>query len=256
MAAPTINTDYPARWHSPRGGARPLAIIAHGTVGVDSRRYLQRGGDRADGSDRQVSIHVLIQKDGTIYRMVRDEDAAHHAGGIRRPDGTLSSRMSINGTVYRGHAVNTHSLGFELENLQNLKDPYPDAQLLALGWQINQWRQRWGPIPVIRHATIDPGRRTDTVGLSVAQIELWAVRAAEAAARKHYTVKATAGANVRSGRSTSARVIQVLGPGTAWTGFETRGQKITIAGFGSTDLWVCDTDGRCVWRGLLDEVDA
>lgn len=256
MAAPTINTDYPARWHSPRAGAIPLAIIAHGTVGVDSRRYLARGGDRPDGSDRKVSIHVLISKNGTIYRMVSDDRAAHHAGGAVRPDGTISSRMSLLGTVYRGHQINTHSLGFELENLQNGKDPYPDAQLLAMGWQINQWRAQFGRIPVIRHATLDPGRRSDTVGLSVAQIELWAVRAAEAAARKHYTVKATAGAVIRSGRSTKTKNIGLLGPGARWSGFETSGEKVTIKGFGSTDLWVQDTDGRCVWRGLLDEVSA
>jgi len=255
MAAPTINTDYPARWHSPRAGAIPLAIIAHGTVGVDSRRYLQRGGDRPDGSDRKVSIHVLISKNGTIYRMVSDDRAAHHAGGAVRPDGTISSRMSLLGTVYRGHQINTHSLGFELENLQNGKDPYPDAQLLAMGWQINQWRAQFGRIPVIRHATLDPGRRSDTVGLSVAQIELWAVRAAEAAAQpQHFRVKAKSGANVRTGRSTSTKVLAVLGPGEPWAGYVTPGERITVAGFGASSEWVCDAAGRCVWRGLLDEV--
>jgi len=169
---------YPARWHSPRDGATPIAIIAHGTAGRDSRAYLQRGGASPNGADRKVSIHVLIQKDGTIYRMVDDERAAHHAGGVLLPDGTLSSTLTIAGTTYRGHQINVRTLGFELENMQNGTDPYTDAQLLSMGWQIAAWRQRWGMLPVIRHATIDPGRRSDTRGLTVDQIEAWVQRAA------------------------------------------------------------------------------
>jgi len=254
MFAPTINLDYyPANWHSPRDGATPQAIVAHGTAGTDSRRYLQRGGERPDGSDRKVSIHALIQKDGTIYRMVDDERVANHAGGVVLSNGMLSSRLTIGDRTYRGAQVNRYTLGFELENLQNGLDPYPDVQLLAMGWQINAWRQRYGPLPVTRHATIDPGRRSDPAGLTVAAIELWAKRAAAEVTSKSYRVKAKSGANVRAGRSTSAKVLTVLGPGDVWAGYVTPGARISVPGFGTSNEWICDATGRCVWRGLLDE---
>ena len=255
MAAPPINFDfYPANWHSPRDGATPLVIVAHGTVGTDSRKYLQRGGERADGSDRKVSIHTLFSKSGTIYRQVDDEHAAHHAGGELLRTGVISSKLTIDGAVYRGHAINRVSLGFELENLQNGLDPYPDAQLLAMGWQIGVWRQIHGPLPVTRHATIDPGRRSDPVGLTVAAIELWVARAAADAQPKHFRVKAKSGANVRLGRSVGTRVLTVLGPGDAWAGYVTPGERVSVPGFGASNEWICDAAGRCVWRGLLDEV--
>ena len=249
---PPINHDYPARWHSSRDGADIVALIAHGTGGTDSRRYLQRGGDLPDGSDRKVSIHSLVQKDGTIYRMVPDERAANHAGGVLK-NGVYSSVLTIGGRTFRGAQVNRRTLGIELENLQTGLDPYPDAQLLAMGWQINAWRGRYGPLPVTRHATIDPGRRSDPVGLTVATIELWATRAAAAAQPRRYRVKAGAGANVRAGRSTSTKVLMVLGPGDPWAGYVTPGERVSVAGFGASNEWICDALGRCVWRGLLEE---
>lgn len=256
MPAPTINRDfYPATWQSPRDGAVPLAIVVHGTGGTDSRRYLQRGGALPDGSDRKVSIHILIDKAGTIYRMVDDERVANHAGGVLLANGMLSSRLTIGGATYRGAQVNRRTLGIELENLQTGLDPYPDAQLLAMGWQIGVWRQIHGPLPVTRHATIDPGRRSDPVGLTVATIELWVTRAAAAAQPKHFRVKAKSGANVRQGRSMGTRVLTVLGPGAPWVGYVTPGERVSVAGFGASNEWICDALGRCVWRGLLDEVD-
>lgn len=154
-------------WSTPRRGNPIVAIVAHGTVGTDSRAYLSRGGDLPDGSDRKVSIHVLIQKSGTIYRYVPDNLGANHAG------------FGVMPKPHQGINPNLVTLGFELENLQNGRDPYTDEQLLAMGWQINQWRQLYGPLPILRHADIDPTRRSDTVGLSVSDMERWAVKAAE-----------------------------------------------------------------------------
>ena len=251
---PAINHDYPARWHSSRDGADIVALIAHGTGGTDSRHYLQRGGDLPDGSDRKVSIHSLVQKDGTIYRMVPDERVANHAGGVLK-NGVYSSVLTIGGRTFRGAQVNRHTLGLELENLQNGTDPYPEAQLLAMGWQFYRWRQRWGAaLPIVRHAIVDKGRRTDTVGLTVATMELWVARAAAGAESKRYRVKAASGANVRQGKTKLSKVVRILEQNQAWEGYETPGQQLTVAGFGTSKLWVCNADGRCVWRPLLEEV--
>ena len=169
MAYPPKIEQLSYNWWTERGGQAIVAIIAHGTVGTDSRAYLSRGGDLPDGSDKKVSIHALIQKTGDpIYRYVPDERGANHAGY-----GTMPAPWT---------AINPNkcTLGFELENLQNGSDPYPDAQLLAMGWLINQWRAKWGPLPIYRHTDIDPPpRKYDTVNLTVAQIEEWAARAAQ-----------------------------------------------------------------------------
>lgn len=170
---PAINTDYyPANWYGERGGHPIVAIIAHATVGTDSRKYLQRGGRNPDGSDRKVSIHVLIDKQGVIYRMVDDRYAANHAGyGVLKLNGKQYSQNGIN--------LNLVTLGFELENLDNAKDPYPDVQLLSMGWQISLWRRLYGPLPIYRHTEVDPPpRKFDTRALTTAQINKWAERAA------------------------------------------------------------------------------
>jgi len=251
---PPINHDYPANWHGSRDGADIVAVIAHGTVGHDSRRYLQRGGDLPDGSDRKVSIHTLFAKDGTIYRMVPDERVANHAGGVLR-NGVYSSVLTIGARTFRGAQVNLHTLGFELENLQDGRDPYPEVQLLSMGWQIHRWRSRWGAaLPIVRHATVDKGRRSDTVGLTVAAMELWVARAAAGAVSKRYRVRAASGANVRQGKTKLSKVVQILELGQPWAGYETPGQSVTVAGFGTSKVWVCNADGRCVWRPLLEEV--
>jgi hypothetical protein len=160
----------PANWHSDRHGVTPKFIVAHGTAGIDSVAYLQRGGEKKDGSDRKVSIHVLIAKDGTIYRMVPDERVANHAG---------YGRVVINGKTYQSDGVNCNvaSLGFELENLQNGKDPYSRNQLLSMGLVIGSWREKYTHLPIVRHGDIDPRRRKDPVGLSVLEIEQWVAEA-------------------------------------------------------------------------------
>lgn len=162
--------QLPYNWSTDRGAYPILLIVAHGTAGSDSRAYLSRGGDRPDGSDRKVSIHRLIRKDGTIYRYVENERGANHAGAA-------TATITIGGRTYRAGEVNKISLSFELENLQDGKDPYPDAQLLAMGWQIAEWRRLYGNLPLFRHAVIDPTRRHDPVGLTLDQIESWVMRA-------------------------------------------------------------------------------
>jgi hypothetical protein len=161
MANPPQIKQLPYNYSTPRGAHRIEAIIAHGTVGTDSRAYL------SDGGPRRISIHALIQKPGDpIYRYVPDHIGANHAGFGTMPAGF--SQVNPNLTT----------LSFELENLQDGKDPYPDTQLLAMGWWINDRRHLHGHLPILRHADIDPTRRSDTVGLSVAEIEQWCIKAA------------------------------------------------------------------------------
>jgi N-acetyl-anhydromuramyl-L-alanine amidase AmpD len=174
---PTI-INLPADYWTDRAGQAIVAIVAHGTGGRDSRDTLQHG----DG--RKVSVHVLITKAGQIYRIVTDERGANHAGAA-------TSTFTLHGKTYTGAGVNRATLGFELENLQDGRDPYPDAQLLAMGWQIDQWRAAHGALPILRHAELDPTRRRDPYQLSMNDMELWAAKAAQLPVPvvQHYTVR-------------------------------------------------------------------
>jgi len=176
MPFPPIIIIKPANWSTSRNGQAIKCIIAHDTErpsnDSNSISYLQRGGELPDGSDRKVSIHALIEPDGTIYQMVTDYLAANHAGY-----GTLK----IDNIIYSKDAqynVNQISLGFELEYT---KAPYmgiyPEEQLLSMGWWIYQKRVHYGQLPIYRHADVDPKRRTDTRHLSVAEIEHWVTKA-------------------------------------------------------------------------------
>jgi N-acetylmuramoyl-L-alanine amidase len=155
--------QLPADFWTDRAGQEIVAIVVHGTGGTDSRHTLQHG----DG--RSVSIHRLITKPGKIYAMVDDARGANHAGA-------WSSSFTLNGTTYTGSRVNKATLGIELENLQDGRDPYTDPQLAALGWQIADWRRQYGPLPILRHADLDPTRRRDPYQLSVNEMERWAAK--------------------------------------------------------------------------------
>ncbi len=184
-ASPPQVVPYPAD-HSIARVGQPLVIVAHDTEGVDSRSTLKTGDARG------VSIHALIQKfpraNGStdvlpgwpprssgvvIYRMVPDERGANHAG---------FSTWTHAGKTYTPSGVNVNavSLGFELEckGSTDPRDRYSDDQLLAAGWLINGWRAKYGHLPIVRHAEIDPKRRSDTYHLTVAELEKWANAAA------------------------------------------------------------------------------
>ena len=156
-------------WWTDRAGQAIVAIVVHNTEGTDSRAYLARGGELPDGSDRKVSVHALIRKDGTLYRSVPDARGANHAGFGTMPPGLPQLNP------------NRCTLGIELENRsdgRSIHDPYTDAQLLTLGWEINRIRAQYGPMPIFRHADLDPKRRRDTADLTIDEMEAWARKAA------------------------------------------------------------------------------
>jgi len=172
--APTI-IQLPYTYWTERASAPVNAIVAHNTVGTDSRKYLSQGGPR------KVSIHSLIQKDGILYRYVPDERGANHAGYGTMPAG------------YPPINPNRCTIGFELENASNgagRVDPYTEPQLLTMGWEINRIRAKFGALAIFRHADLDPKRRSDTVGLTIPEMEQWADKAAaHYALTKQYRVK-------------------------------------------------------------------
>jgi N-acetyl-anhydromuramyl-L-alanine amidase AmpD len=146
----TIDTSHPSPNHSSRQGADISMIVLHATVGsyASSLAWLTNPASR-------VSTHYLISKTGHIAQLVADSEAAWHAG--------VSQWFDLNSA-----AIQHQSIGIELENDNNGRDPYPSAQMDALLWlsyrRIEQYKI--APGMVTRHLDIalPHGRKTDPAG--------------------------------------------------------------------------------------------
>lgn len=125
------------------------AIIIHTS-------YNNIGGDVFDfkkvlqeWKDAGVSPHYAIDREGTIYQLVADQNIAWHAGVSKLPDGTTD--------------VNGASIGIEVVNDQNSK--FSDAEYSALNSLIVSLKKKYPIKYVLGHDDIAPGRKTDPWGI-------------------------------------------------------------------------------------------
>jgi N-acetylmuramoyl-L-alanine amidase len=121
MPSPWVDPGYMKLvWiQSPNFGARPAGVeidtvVIHSTV----IPTLQKTTEAFQRTASQVSAHYSIGKDGSIVQNVSTWDRAWHAG--------VSKDVDLRDNV------NHYSVGIELVNLNDGKDPYPQAQLDAL----------------------------------------------------------------------------------------------------------------------------
>lgn len=157
LQQPTIITTHKARDTCDRHGEKIQFVIFHATAGTSSLGWLK-------GNTSGTSIHVLIEKDGTCYQMVSDERGANHVG---------FSKITVGTKVYSQFAPlspNTCTLGIELENLNNGKDPYPEVQLRAAAWWYKHWVSVHGPLTPLMHRQIDQHGKTDAYGIELPDI--------------------------------------------------------------------------------------
>jgi N-acetylmuramoyl-L-alanine amidase/AmpD protein len=108
---------------------------------------------------KKVSAHFVVGKDGRVVQMVPIEKRAWHAG------------TSVLDGVSR---VNDYSIGIEMVNLNDGRDPYPQPQMDAVAGLIRFIRARY-PIPderIVSHAQIalPAGRKSDPAGFDFAKI--------------------------------------------------------------------------------------
>jgi hypothetical protein len=134
-------------------------LIIHATAGKNSLNWLL-------GNERGTSIHILIDKQGKTKRLVRDDRGANHAG---------YSEVTLDGVHYgRAHNVinvNAISLGIELENLNDGKDPYPDIQLEECARWIIYWRSLYPKLHLRFHREIDTQGKSDPKGITHEQLQ-------------------------------------------------------------------------------------
>jgi N-acetylmuramoyl-L-alanine amidase len=135
--------DCPSPNFGPRrDGLRPSLIVLHYTAMRDAASALERLCDPAS----EVSAHYLIGADGRLWRLVREEMRAWHAGA---------------GAWGGSGDVNSRSIGVELDN--DGASPFPEAQMAVLETLLDGIMARWNipPAGVIAHSDMAPDRKGD-----------------------------------------------------------------------------------------------
>ncbi len=144
-----INKQYQAAKtnYGSRGGKSPRMIVLHTTETESFESALKE----LTVGERRVSAHYLIDRDGQIYQLVDESDAAHHAGE--------SSWRLVTGEELKH--INSASIGIEFQCKTGQEFTPEQIQAgLALTRDI---QQRYGisPHDVVGHADIAPGRKSD-----------------------------------------------------------------------------------------------
>ena len=130
----------------------------HACTGPDSYRYDADSVISLLQRYPWASAHYLIDRDGNIYRLVREERKAHHAG-----------RSYLAATGRSGY--NDFSIGIELINAKN--DSATEAQYIALQWLVADIRTRHEIIEVVGHGQIASDRREDPYNFDWERVADW-----------------------------------------------------------------------------------
>lgn len=128
--------------HNSRGQKAIALIVLHADAGASDAGTVSW----IQSSESKVSYHVLVGRDGTLYRLVPDDRRAWHAGK----------------SLWQGEKdVNAISLGLAFANRHNGIEAMTAAQRETARQVIAEWRTKYGPLPVTTHAQVAPGRKTD-----------------------------------------------------------------------------------------------
>lgn len=112
--------------------------------------------------ESKVSSHFTVGRDGSIIQHVSTFDRAWHAGVSKDVEGR--------------EGVNAFSVGIEIVNLNDGKDPYPDVQVQAVDNLIGMLLRRF---PTIKYITSHEfiaqpkGRKSDPKGFDWKKLSRW-----------------------------------------------------------------------------------
>jgi N-acetylmuramoyl-L-alanine amidase len=108
----------------------------------------------------QVSSHFTIGKDGSIVQNVSTFKRAWHAG--------------VSKDIKGRENLNNFSIGIELVNLNDGKDPYPPAQIEVLRYLILTLKRRFPTLHYItshEYIAVPHGRKSDPLGFPWSTLE-------------------------------------------------------------------------------------
>jgi N-acetylmuramoyl-L-alanine amidase len=134
--------DRPSPNFNDRKGQSVQFLVIHDTAMPTTEDALKRLTDPTT----EVSAHYVVDEQGTIYRLVAEENRAWHAG-VSYWDGKTD--------------LNTTAIGIEIANPGEA--PYPQAQMdavIALSRDIVA-RHKIRPSYVVAHSDIAPDRKQD-----------------------------------------------------------------------------------------------
>ncbi|MXX89774.1 MAG: N-acetylmuramoyl-L-alanine amidase [Boseongicola sp. SB0677_bin_26] len=153
--------DRPASCFGDRRlGSRIELVVIHYTAMENAEAALER----LCGSEFEVSAHYLVGRDGTVYRMVREDKRAWHAGA-----GSWAGRGD----------VNSRSIGIELDNDGTTQFTEPLMKKLEVLLADILDRHVLHPRAVIGHSDMapdrkrDPGRHFDWRRLAEKGLSVW-----------------------------------------------------------------------------------
>ncbi len=139
--------DHIVRWgHKDVGHPRKIeAIIIHSSYNALTPDSFSIAGILQEYKNIGVSPHYIIDRSGSIYRLVYDRNIAYQAGKSRLPDGKTD--------------VNAVSIGIELVN--TMHDSPTDAQYASLVKLVKCVESKYDIKYVLGHKDVAPGRKTD-----------------------------------------------------------------------------------------------
>lgn len=136
---------------SPNQGSRKGAIVSLIILHATADQGNELGAEDWMCSPKsKASAHLHIRRDGSVTRLVPDAMRAWHAG--------ISYWPSI-------ADVNSESLGWEIANRNDGREPYTDAQYSTVAKLLRHYMPQ-GILrgDVLSHANVSPGRKTDPLG--------------------------------------------------------------------------------------------
>jgi hypothetical protein len=120
-------------------------IVLHSSYDAEGNNPYDVSGLVREYESYGVSAHYLIDRAGTIYRLVKDANIAYHAGVSKMPDGRTG--------------VNDFSIGIEMMNQKETS--YTDAQYTAVNKLVAYLKGKYSIKYVVGHDDIAPDRKTD-----------------------------------------------------------------------------------------------
>jgi len=145
---------------SPNFNSRPPGVVVNCIIlHATAQPLFADTIKRFEDPTTKVSAHFVVDRDGAVVQMVPLTERAWHAG-VSELDGVPG--------------VNDYSIGIEMTNDNDGKDPYPDAQYKAVAEIIRRCREHY-TIPdsrIVSHAKValPPGRKTDPKGFDFAKV--------------------------------------------------------------------------------------